>query len=94
MFGVAASIPLVILGARMIMTLLTRFPILVWAGGALLGWVAGQVIATDPIIWNLLTENFGEHVAKIVVYSSAALGAVIVVTAGWKIRCSALDRPA
>lgn len=86
MFGLAASIPLVVLGASMIMHLLTRFPILVWAGGALLGWVAGQVIATDPVIRDLLSSNFGEHIAWIVEYSSATLGAIIVVLVGWIVR--------
>ena len=41
MIGLAISIPLIIAGAALIMRLLARFPILVWAGAALLGWVAG-----------------------------------------------------
>jgi YjbE family integral membrane protein len=47
-FGLLFSIPLIVLGATLIMTVLARFPILVWAGAALLGWVAGGMIATDP----------------------------------------------
>ena len=39
-FGLAISIPLIVAGATLIMALLTRFPILVWAGAALLGWIA------------------------------------------------------
>jgi YjbE family integral membrane protein len=46
--GLASSIPLIIAGAALIMALLTYLPILVWAGAALLGWIAGDVIATDP----------------------------------------------
>jgi YjbE family integral membrane protein len=46
--GLAISIPLIVAGAALIMALLTRMPILVWAGAALLGWIAGDVIATDP----------------------------------------------
>ena len=46
--GLASSIPLIIAGAALIMALLHRLPILVWAGAALLGWIAGDVIATDP----------------------------------------------
>jgi YjbE family integral membrane protein len=45
--GLAMSIPLIIAGAALIMLVLDRFPILVWLGAALLGWVAGEVIATD-----------------------------------------------
>jgi hypothetical protein len=32
------------------MALLTRLPALVWAGAGLLGWIAGEVMATDPAI--------------------------------------------
>jgi YjbE family integral membrane protein len=46
--GLAVSIPLIVAGAALIMALLSRLPILVWAGAALLGWIAGDVIATDP----------------------------------------------
>ena len=46
--GLAVSIPLIVVGAALIMALLSKLPILVWAGAALLGWIAGQVIATDP----------------------------------------------
>ena len=48
--GLAISIPLIVAGAALIMALLTRLPILVWAGAALLGWIAGEVIVTDPAI--------------------------------------------
>jgi YjbE family integral membrane protein len=46
--GLLISIPLIIFGATIIMLLLNRFPIIVVAGGALLGYIAGEVIATDP----------------------------------------------
>ena len=48
--GLAISIPLIVAGAALIMALLNRLPILVWAGAALLGWIAGDVIATDPAV--------------------------------------------
>ena len=48
--GLAVSIPLIVAGAALIMALLNRLPILVWAGAALLGWIAGDVIATDPAL--------------------------------------------
>jgi len=48
--GLASSIPLVIAGAALIMVLLASLPILIWAGSALLGWIAGDVIATDPAV--------------------------------------------
>ena len=48
--GLAISVPLIVAGAALIMALLTKLPILVWLGAALLGWVAGEVIATDPAV--------------------------------------------
>lgn len=46
--GLVISVPLIVAGAALIMALLAKLPVLVWAGAALLGWVAGDVIATDP----------------------------------------------
>ena len=46
--GLLISIPMIIAGAALILALLDRVPALVWLGAALLGWVAGEVIATDP----------------------------------------------
>jgi YjbE family integral membrane protein len=48
--GLAISIPMIIAGAALIMLVLDRFPILVWLGATLLGWIAGDVIATDPAV--------------------------------------------
>ncbi len=56
--GLAISVPLIVAGAALIMALLTRLPLLVWAGAALLGWIAGEVIATDPAISPLLHRMF------------------------------------
>jgi YjbE family integral membrane protein len=46
--GLAISVPLIVAGAALIMAVLAKLPILVWAGAALLGWISGEVIATDP----------------------------------------------
>jgi YjbE family integral membrane protein len=48
--GLAISIPMIVAGAALIMMVLDRFPILVWLGALLLGWIAGDVIATDPAV--------------------------------------------
>ena len=58
MLGLAISIPLIVAGAALIMALLNRLPILVWAGAALLGWIAGEVIATDPAVHPMLQRFF------------------------------------
>jgi YjbE family integral membrane protein len=48
--GLAISIPMIIAGAALIMFVLDRFPILVWLGAMLLGWIGGDVIASDPAV--------------------------------------------
>ena len=78
MFGLAVSIPLIMAGAAIVMTLLDRFPIVVWAGGALLGWIAGEIIAKDP----LFTANLDPSTAHTVWMVGATLGALFVVGAG------------
>jgi YjbE family integral membrane protein len=49
-FGLATSVPLIIAGSAILMALLERYQILIWAGGALLGWIAGDILSTDPAL--------------------------------------------
>ena len=77
--GLAISIPLIIAGAALIMALLARFPILVWAGAGLLGWVAGEMLASDP--W--LIQSLGESFVHQIELPVAALCAVFVVGLGF-----------
>jgi YjbE family integral membrane protein len=48
--GLAVSIPVVIAGSALFLAILERFPIVVWAGGALLGWIAGGLLPEDPAV--------------------------------------------
>lgn len=60
--GLLISIPMIIGGATILTSILHRFPILVWAGAALLGWIAGDLIASDPTIapyFNQLVATIG-----------------------------------
>jgi YjbE family integral membrane protein len=60
--GLAVSIPMVIAGSAIIMALLERFPILVWGGAGILGWVAGEIFSGDPVVQGFFhgmgIENF------------------------------------
>jgi YjbE family integral membrane protein len=49
-FGLVLSVPIVMFGAGFLLKTLERFPILVWAGAGLLGWVAGEMAASDPAL--------------------------------------------
>jgi YjbE family integral membrane protein len=78
MFGLAVSIPLIMAGAAIVISLLERFPIVVWAGAALLGWIAGEIIAKDPLI----TSNIDPAMEHTVWKVGAILGAVFVLAVG------------
>ena len=47
---VPARIPLIVYGSTLVLKALDRFPLLITAGGALLGWIAGEVLVTDPVL--------------------------------------------
>ena len=55
-FGLATSVPLIVAGSAILMALLERYRVLVWGGGALLGWVAGDIMATDPGLVGVFSE--------------------------------------
>jgi YjbE family integral membrane protein len=48
--GLATSVPLIVAGSAILMALLERYRVLVWGGGALLGWIAGDVMVNDPAL--------------------------------------------
>jgi predicted tellurium resistance membrane protein TerC len=56
-FGLATSVPLIIAGSALLMKVMERFPILVWAGAALLGWVAGEIIVKDVAVVGYLGRS-------------------------------------
>jgi YjbE family integral membrane protein len=48
--GLVISIPLIVFGSQVVLRVLNRFPILVMLGGGLLGWIAGEIILSDPAV--------------------------------------------
>jgi len=74
--GLVVSIPIVIAGSAIILALLERFPILIWGGAAVLGWVAGEIFASDQVVLNFFSGYDPEHVALVaqIVGSATALG--------------------
>jgi YjbE family integral membrane protein len=55
--GLAVSIPVVIAGSALFLAILERFPVVVWGGGALLGWIAGGLLPEDPAIEHYLSST-------------------------------------
>ncbi len=64
-FGIVLSVPIVMFGAGFLLKVLERFPALVWAGAGLLGWVAGEMMASDPVVaaraHGLISHEWLEH---------------------------------
>ena len=56
-FGLVISIPIVIVGSQIIMKLIERFPVLVLAGGGLLGYIAGEMAVEDPVVQPWIAVN-------------------------------------
>jgi len=87
--GLAISIPLVIFGSTLLLHLMERWPVIITIGGGLLGFVAGEMLVTDPALANWMAgmgiqyndgnPTIGELKLALV---SGAIGALIVVAAG------------
>ena len=75
--GLAISIPLVIFGATMLMKIMDRYPLIITIGAGLLGWVAGDMAATDPVVKDWVDAN-----AAWLHWGAPAAGAVFVVVLG------------
>ena len=78
-FGLVVSVPLVIGGAQLIMRLIERFPILIVAGGGLLGYVAGELIVEDSAVIDWVHA----HAAWLNWIAPLAGVALVVGTAKW-----------
>lgn len=46
-FGLLVSVPFIVCGSQVILKFLDRFPVIVYLGGALLGWIAGGLFVSD-----------------------------------------------
>jgi YjbE family integral membrane protein len=76
--GLAVSIPVVIAGSALFLAIIERFPIVVWGGGALLGWIAGGLLPEDPVI----AQYFSEATADTLDIVCGIAGAIFVVLMG------------
>lgn len=80
LFGLGLSIPLVVFASGMLAKVMDRYPVIVYAGGALLGRVAGHMIMTDAFT----VQKFAPSAA--LSYAVEAAGAIVVVIAGMWLR--------
>jgi YjbE family integral membrane protein len=77
--GIGLSIPIVVWGSGLLARLMNRFAWIIWLGGGVLGYVAGEMILAD--VW--LRRWLGE-LPPLLAAAPVALGAAIVL-AGWRV---------
>ena len=84
-FGVLVSIPIIVWGSQLVIKLMDRFPLIITAGGMLLGWIAGTMVITDPALSrpDMMPQmpKIGE-VSDTVRYLAGAAGALLVLALG------------
>lgn len=76
-FGILVSIPIVVWGSKLVLTLMDRFPVVITLGAALLGWIGGGMLLSDPATPPLLVQAI-----PYASYVFAAAGATLVVSVG------------
>jgi predicted tellurium resistance membrane protein TerC len=84
--GLAISIPIVIFGSVLMLRVMERFPVVIALGAALLGWIAGDIIVTDPAIAGWI----GSHAEWLRHWHGAAIAGALLVTGvgNWRRRAS------
>ena len=86
--GLVISIPLIIYGSAIILKLMTRFPMIITVGAALLGWVAGEMAVSDPAVTGWMSTHAMVHML------APAAGALLVVGVGlWLMRRASSEAP-
>ena len=86
--GLAISIPLVIFGSQLMIKLMDRFPIIIWFGAGLIGWVAGETIVSDVALKSIVEANGWLH------YVAPAVGAALVLGIGKMGNSKSPEKPA
>ena len=76
-FGLLVSIPLIAWSSQLVLKLIDRFPFIIFAGGALLGYVAGEMLVSDRMMASLL-----EHAPHLLHTLLPLVFAVLVVVLG------------
>ncbi len=88
MLGLAMSIPLIIAGSTLLIKVMERYPIIITGGAALLGFLAGSMMVSDPAVEHWFKANVDSAEAL-----AGAIGAVsLVVFAKWMIKRQARSR--
>src|SRR3989442_1160420 len=79
MFGIGLSLPIVVWGAGLLARLMNRYTWIVWLGGGLLGYVAGEMILEDPLV----KRTLGDAAPMLHPAVPIAIGLVVTATRLW-----------
>ena len=60
-FGLLISIPLIAWSSQLVLKLIDRFPFIIYAGGALLGYVAGEMLVSEVLFANVMEARHYLH---------------------------------
>ena len=82
--GLLISIPIIVWGSQLVIKLMARFPIIITAGGMLLGWIAGGMLVTDPAVADPanMAWMFKLEQTDTIKYAAAVAGALLVLALG------------
>lgn len=78
-FGLALSLPLVVWGSGLLARLMDKFPLIIWLGGGVLGWVAVKMMFDDPLV----VQWLGEALARVLHQFVPWLSGAIIALLGW-----------
>ena len=83
-FGVLVSIPIIVWGSQLVIKLMDRFPVIITAGGMLLGWIAGTMAVGDPAVANPDKWQWVPKLAQTdaIKYGAGVAGALLVLVLG------------
>jgi YjbE family integral membrane protein len=76
-FGILVSIPIVVWGSKFVLKLMDRLPVVISFGGALLGWIAGDMLLGDAVVKPYLEGQPGW-----LKYAASTAGALLVMAIG------------
>jgi YjbE family integral membrane protein len=75
--GLAVSIPLIIFGSTLLLKIMVKYPIIITLGAALLGFLAGEMLLTDPAV-----VSYIGHQSDVTVKIAGLVGAALVIAIG------------
>ena len=83
-FGLVVSIPIIVWGSQLVIKLMDRYPMIITAGGMLLGWIAGTMLISDPAVVRLDAWTWVPKIPQTdtIKYAAGIIGALLVLAIG------------